>query len=113
MVAEDPHAIVACRQWQQMTEDAQTPAAGEMALPDPYEIVSICSVSAPSGMPGADWHRYEISQGRNTIVGYRAGAADIVREAVELIVLGLNMRRTNRRGRVHVVLQSRAKRGLQ
>jgi hypothetical protein len=85
-------------------------SAGEPQLPDPYEIVSIRSVVAPSGMTGMDWHRYEISQGSNRIVGYRPGAADSVQEAVELIVLHLNMRRMASRGRVHVVLQSKASR---
>jgi hypothetical protein len=96
-----------------MVENAHAPSADEPELPDPYEIVSIRSVAAPTGMPGADWHRYEISQGANRIVGYRAGAADVVQEAIELIVLRLNMRRTIRRGRVHVVLHSKASRGLQ
>ena len=96
-----------------MVGDARLPAATELKLPDPYEIVSIRAVAAPSGASGANWHRYEISQGVNRIVGYRAGAAGIVREAVELIVVRLNTRRLSRRGRVHVVLHSRASRGLQ
>jgi len=79
-------------------------------FPDPYELVSIRAVSAPVGMPGADWYRYEISQGENRIVGYRAGAVGLVREAVENIVIRLNLRRATRRGRVHVVLDSKAKR---
>lgn len=95
------------------TEDVQVPSAGELKLPDPYEIVSIRSVAAPSGMTGGDWHRYEISQGHNTIVGYRAGAADVVQEAVESIVQHLNMRRMISRGRVHVVLHSKASQGRQ
>lgn len=77
-------------------------------LPDPFEIVSIHAVAAPPGTSGANWHRYEISQGDNRIVGYRAGAGATVSEAVELIVAGLNLRRTRRRGRVHVVLGSKA-----
>lgn len=89
------------------------PATGEAELPDPFEIVSICAVSPPPGAAGADWHRYEISQGKNTIVGYRIGAPEIVREAVELIVDRLNMRRTHKRGRVHVVLHSKASQNLQ
>jgi hypothetical protein len=77
----------------------------EPALPDPYEIVSIRSVPAPSGTAGANWYRYEISQGHNTITGYRDGGIDSVRLAVEAIVIRLNERRRQRRGRVHVVLQ--------
>ena len=85
----------------------------EAELPDPFQIVSICAVKAPPGAAGANWHRYEISQGANRIVGYRAGAAETVREAVELIVINLNMRRTPRRGRVHVVLNPKASQNLQ
>lgn len=76
-------------------------------LPDPYEIVSIRLVAAPRGALGADWHRYEISQGLNRIVGYRPGTEDSVREAVELTVLRLNQRREHSRGRVNIVLQSK------
>jgi hypothetical protein len=86
---------------------------GELNLPDPFRIVSIKSVVTPSGLSGSEWHRYEICQGSNSIVGYRAGSTESVREAVEMIVVGLNHRRRNRRGRVHVVLQSAAKAGLQ
>jgi hypothetical protein len=78
-------------------------------LPDPYEVVSVRSVPAPSGTSGENWHCYEIRQGANTIVGYRAGGIENVRLAVESIVLRLNERRKDRRGRVHVVLQSRSR----
>lgn len=91
-----------------MVGNADIPILAEPKLPDPFEIVSIRAVAAPPGAVGADWHRYEISQGKNRIVGYRAGAGATVREAVELIVVGLNLRRTHRRGRVHVVLGSKA-----
>jgi hypothetical protein len=91
-----------------MVEKAPGDAADELVLRDPFEITSVCSVAPPQGLPEAEWHRYEISQGHNKIVGYRAGSADTVREAVELIVLRLNMRRRNRRGRVHVVLHPKA-----
>jgi len=93
-------------------DDVHPPSDGESELPDPYEIASIRAVAAPGGMPGTDWHCYEITQGNNRIVGYREGAASVVQEAVELIVVRLNMRRTIRRGRVHVVLRSKASQGL-
>lgn len=92
-------------------------AAGQDAGPaiaDPYEVVSVRAVPAPSGMSGENWHCYKIRQGSNTIVGYRAGRTENVVTAVESIVLQLNERRTHKRGRVHVVLESRsraAKRG--
>ena len=95
-----------------MVSNASAATAEAPHLPDPFKIVSIRAVAAPPGTVGTNWHRYEISQGDNRIVGYRAGATGPVREAVELIVVGLNMRRTHRRGRVHVVLDSRARRGM-
>jgi hypothetical protein len=91
-----------------MVENRPGGSAGDAHLPDPYEIVSINSVAAPNGAAGADWHRYEISQGHNNIVGFRSGDIENVRLAVESIVLRLNDRRRHQRGRVHVVLQSKA-----
>jgi hypothetical protein len=79
----------------------------EPSLPDPFEVVSVRPVAAPNGASGANWYCYEIRQGANTIVGYRSGGIENVRLAVESIVLRLNERRRDRRGRVHVVLQSR------
>jgi hypothetical protein len=96
-----------------MVGNTDIPISDEPKLPDPFEIVSIRAVAAPPGTAGADWYRYEICQGDNRIVGYRAGEAGTVRAAVELIVVGLNLRRTHRRGRVHVVLGSRASQRLQ
>lgn len=80
----------------------------DVRLPDPYEVVSVRSVPAPAGTTGANWYRYEISQGENRIVGYRAGTIDDVTSAIEVIVQRLNERRRHRRGRVQVVLQSRS-----
>lgn len=80
-------------------------AQNQPDLPDPYEIVSIRSADAPNGATGVDWHRYEICQGHNQIVGFRTGDFETVTLAVERIVLRLNDRRQHRRGRVDVVLQ--------
>jgi hypothetical protein len=96
-----------------MVSSANLASSGESELPDPFEIASTRAVAAPPGTAGADWHRYEKSQGDNRIVGYRTGDADMVREVVELIVVRLNMRRTYSRGRAHVVLHSKASQGLQ
>lgn len=76
----------------------------EQRLADPYEVVSIALVATPIGCTGTQWHRYEISQGENRIVGYRIGASDNVREAVDTIVENLNRRRRGRRGRVQMTL---------
>lgn len=84
-----------------------TPAGTEHGLRDPFKIVAISAVAAPKGATGTNWHRYEISQGHNRIVGYRDGGITKVTHAVEAIVLRLNERRQHARGRVHVVLNPR------
>jgi hypothetical protein len=71
-------------------------------LADPYELVSVRAVAAPNDQAGAQWHRYEIAQGPNRIVGYRQGRLDSVTIAVEAIVVQLNQRRVLQRGRVHI-----------
>jgi len=75
------------------------------ALLNPYRLVSVQSVRAPSGAAGV-WHRYEIEQGVNRIVGYRHGGFDSVTTAAEAIVIQLNERRLHQRGRVHIAIQS-------
>ena len=86
------------------------PAADNLPdLADPFEIVSVVAALAPKGLNGANWFRYEISQGINRIVGYRAGNKDGVTDDVRLMVLRLNERRGPRRGRVHVVLDGGAR----
>jgi hypothetical protein len=73
-------------------------------LSDPYQLVSVRAVAAPRGDAGLPWHRYEITQGVNRIVGYRRGGVESVTSAVETIVMQLNERRLHQRGRVHIVL---------
>jgi hypothetical protein len=73
-------------------------------LADPYLLVSVLAAPAPSGAAGSSWHRYEIRQGFNRIVGYRQGAAESVTTAVEALVVQLNERRIHQRGRVHLAL---------
>jgi hypothetical protein len=62
-------------------------------LSDPYVLVSVRAVPPPTGAGGTSWHRYEIRQGLNTIVGYRQGAAASVTSAIEALVVQLNERR--------------------
>ncbi len=69
-----------------------------------YEIVSVRPTEPPADMDGANWHRYEIVQGTNTIRGYRQGSLNSVKEAVKQLVFQLNERRAGRHGRVHVVM---------
>jgi hypothetical protein len=83
-------------------------AVASSQLTDPYELVSIRAVKAPSGAAGALWHRYEITQGVNKIVGYREGAIESVSLAVEAIVVRLNERRLHQRGPVHIVLKAKS-----
>lgn len=92
-----------------MVEDPRADATDEPHIRDPFEVVSICSVAPPPGLTGADWHRYEICQGHNQIVGFRSGDIDKVTLAVEDIVDRLNDRRRLNRGRTHVVLGPRSK----
>jgi len=54
-------------------------------------------------MEGEDWHRYVISQGNNTIEGYRQGKPRAVKQAVEEIVAQVNERHMGKRGRVNLV----------
>lgn len=73
-------------------------------LSDPYLLVSVRAAPAPAGAAGSSWHRYEISQGLNRIVGYRQGASERVTTDVEALVAQLNERRLYQRGRVHIAL---------
>lgn len=73
------------------------------AKTDTYEILSIKPSDPPSGFEGSDWYRYEIIQGDNTILGYRAGNKKSVTSAIEAIVAQLNERRLGKRGRVQFI----------
>lgn len=70
---------------------------------DPYEITSIKPSDPPSGFDGANWYKYEIAQGANVILGYRAGNRTSVTHAIEAIVVQLNERRLGKRGRVQFI----------
>lgn len=80
-------------------------------LSDPYLLVSVSAVPTPSGATGSSWHRYEIRQGSNRIVGYRQGAVEGVTTAIEALVVQLNERRIFSRGRVHLALAPAARPG--
>ena len=76
-------------------------------LTNAYELVSVQAAPTPIGETGV-WHRYEIKQGVNRIVGYRHGALHNVTIAAEAIVVQLNERRLHRRGRVHLTLEPKS-----
>ena len=75
----------------------------------PYEIVSVRRAEPPPGAEDSDWHRYVITQGINTIYGCRQGTLEAVTEAVEEIVVQLNGRRLNSRGRVQLIMTPQKK----
>lgn len=68
----------------------------------PYELRSVHKADAPAGGQGSDWVRYEIGQGKNVITGYRQGTVTAIKRVAEEIVVGLNERRSPRRGRVQL-----------
>ena len=71
-------------------------------LPESFELDDIKRAKAPDGGAGQDWYRYIITQGPNTITGYRQGSQRAVTKAVKEIVLELNERRNGKKGRVHL-----------
>jgi hypothetical protein len=64
-----------------------------------FRLVAIRHAATPEGCAGRDWLLYEISQGRNTITGYRRGDIKAATAEVEKIVVGLNERRMSKKGR--------------
>jgi hypothetical protein len=71
-------------------------------LAEGFEMNDIKRAKAPDGGAGQDWYRYIITQGPNTITGYRQGSQRAVTKAVKEIVLELNERRNGKKGRVHL-----------
>lgn len=82
-------------------------AAGAVPVDGSYCLVSIAKASAPFGPDDRDWHRYEISQGDNRIVGHRSGTPAEARKAVEDLILQLNARRIVKPSRVHLTLNKK------
>jgi hypothetical protein len=68
----------------------------------PFELRSVHKSDAPVGSQGNDWVKYEIRQGSNIITGYRRGSIASIKRAAEQIVVGLNERRSPKRGRVQL-----------
>jgi hypothetical protein len=58
----------------------------------PFSVEEIVPAVAPDGS-NAEWHRYVISQGANTIVGMRLGSRAAVALQVDDMVARLNERR--------------------
>ena len=81
-------------------------------LAEPFEFCDIERAKAPDGGTGQDWFRYTITQGPNTITGYRQGSQRSVTKAVKEIVLELNERRNGKKGRVHLTPSRKPKRNI-
>jgi hypothetical protein len=77
------------------TETAETVPGP--ARKEDYAVVSIAPSGSPRDMPGTDWHCYVITQGDNTIRGYRQGKIDSVTTFVAELVERLNERRLGKR----------------
>ena len=69
---------------------------------EPFKLASVLDTEPPTGTEGSNWHRYVITQGESTIVGYRQGTRRAVKLAIEEIVVQLNERRVGKAGRVHL-----------
>jgi hypothetical protein len=68
----------------------------------PFELRSVNKSEPPTGSHGSDWVRYEIGQGSNLITGYRQGSIASIKRVAEEIIIGLNERRSPKRGRVQL-----------
>mgnify|MGYP001819373424 CR=1 FL=1 len=85
-----------------MARRSTKPVAPAPELSEPYELGSVDKTDAPTEGDNSQWCRYTITQGSNTITGYRKGSRTAVTKAAKVIVADLNERRTGRRGRVHL-----------
>lgn len=83
--------------------------SGRTPNDEPYELVSLTKSSPPPGSDGNDWFSYLISQGTNTITGYRQGDLDAIEASLKETVVALNERRSPRRGRVQLTQMRKPK----
>lgn len=74
-----------------------------------FEIESVLPMEPPEDSDGSEWHSYTITQGHNTIHGYREGSLGSVTLAAETIVGQLNERRMGKRARAQLVIPSKKK----
>lgn len=79
------------------------------ALDESFQLDNIERAQAPDGGAGQSWFRYTITQGPNTITGYRQGSQRAVSKAVKEIVVELNERRRGKKGRVHLTPSRKTK----
>jgi hypothetical protein len=92
------------------------PAAAKITstrvLEEAFELGAIERAEAPDGGAGQSWFRYTITQGPNTITGYRQGSQRAVSKAIKEIVFELNERRNGKKGRVHLTPSRKPKKKL-
>lgn len=69
---------------------------------EPFMLKSLAKSQPPEGADSANWHRYVITQGQNTIVGHVQGSHAAAQRAVAEIIDRLNERRRGKTGRVHL-----------
>jgi hypothetical protein len=62
------------------------------SLKEKYRMITVEKISSPEGMPGSDWHRYVIGQGRSRIEGMKPGTLKAVTEYAEEFAENLNSR---------------------
>lgn len=74
-----------------------------------FEITSVLPIEPPPESGGPEWHAYVITQGHNTIRGYREGNLGDVTRAAEVIVGQLNERRMGKRARAQLVIPTSKK----
>lgn len=74
-----------------------------------FEVTSVLPMEPPQDSAGSEWHCYVITQGHNTIRGYREGNLRSVTKAAETIVAQLNERRMGKRARAQLVIATEKK----
>ncbi len=87
----------------------KNPSNNLNALKEPFKLDKIEHSKAPDGGEGQNWFRYTITQGPNTINGYRQGSQRAVTMAVKEIIVELNERRGGKKGRVHLTASRKPK----
>jgi hypothetical protein len=74
-----------------------------------FEVTSVLPMEPPQDSDASEWHCYVITQGENTIRGYREGNLRSVTKAAEVIVAQLNERRMGKRARAQLVIATEKK----
>ena len=74
-----------------------------------FVVASVLPMEPPQDSDASEWHSYVITQGDNTIRGYREGNLKTVSEAANVIVGQLNERRMGKRARAQLVIANSKK----